>query len=231
MAIKSTKPLSSVSPPLPIITTPLASPITSSSTSKITSALTTKTNTDPNCQDLPGLEMQCSYFTFNNPDICYNSASYINGILYSVACKRSCNLCIGNVSKTKSTASSFSSTSSIAPIITSTTSTTKSSTITPKISYPFGKCIDIDPNCDHWSNYCNILTETPIHPCAKTCNVCSVETSFSSASPSTYVSSSSSSYASNCVDLLSFCIMWIDNCSLLDQVSPLPCMKTCKQCK
>lgn len=77
---------------------------------------------------------------------CTNNNVFIGGVLFSQACKLSCNLCPATQATT--TAS------------TQTSATTSS------------PCVDSQNNCASWANYCYLLAGIYPNPCRKTCNVC-----------------------------------------------------------
>ncbi len=49
------------------------------------------TTNSPQCQNLPAQDSKCNFFA--SALTCNNSNLFINGVLFSIACKKSCNLC------------------------------------------------------------------------------------------------------------------------------------------
>jgi hypothetical protein len=200
-------------------------PLTSTSSKLISTLVPSTLYVSNNCADMIGLESQCTYFTYYIPAQCTDKSSYLNGIVFSVACPKSCNLCNPKTSTpTIDTTTSTNYNPAISAISNEiTVPTTAKSTMNPIV---LSECIDIDPNCVHWSSHCKLLSGTPIHPCKKTCGLCVVITTTTvKTTVTTNVVSNS-----NCVDLLSFCSYWVGNCYLLENVKPFPCQKTCKKC-
>ena len=59
----------------------------------ITTTTTTTTTTASNCKNFPGKDATCVYFSAPTFGFCSNPLSFLNGTVFSVACKKSCKLC------------------------------------------------------------------------------------------------------------------------------------------
>ena len=140
--IPSTSYTTAVTTNNPIITTTLASTSTNQQT--------TLTTSSPICQDMPSLQASCSYFTSLSLTYCNSSLVFINKILFSQACQKSCMLC--------------------SPIVTTSMPTTTISTTTTMQTT--SSCADLISYCLFWSNNCNLLANLIPHPCKKTCKLC-----------------------------------------------------------
>jgi len=116
-----------------------ASP-SSSSLASTTSILTTLSST---CQNAAGLDYACSYFSSPEFGFCNDATAYIKGILFSIACKKSCGLCPNQ-------------TTTLAPV----------TQISPS------DCTDTLSYCSFWASYCFLLADQQPHPCRKTCKLC-----------------------------------------------------------
>jgi hypothetical protein len=126
---------------------------------------------------------------------------YIGGVLFSQACRLSCNLCSAPTTIQGST-------------ITTTRATTTASTSS--------LCVDSQTNCAFWTNFCSLLATQNPHPCRRTCNVCTVGTTTSTTIRTTTTVP--------CVDSQQNCRFWASYCSLLSGLNPHPCRNTCKIC-
>ena len=85
----TTRSSSSSQTPSVVITTISSIPLTSPSSST-PSLLTTLSST---CQNAPGLDYSCTYFVSARLGFCNNPRAFVNGILFTTACQKSCNLC------------------------------------------------------------------------------------------------------------------------------------------
>ena len=155
---------------------------------------------DSNCQNLPGRDASCNYFSTPSLNYC-NRVSYLDNVLFSVACKKSCNLCDfpNNIS------------TSTLPI-----STTYTTTLV---------CVDRQANCIYWANNCNLLANQNPHPCPKTCKIC---TSNSMTTSTTTIMTTTT--MAKCVDTSAVCPYWVNYCTILAGFSYNPCPKTCNLC-
>ena len=157
------------------------------------------TSSPSDCQNLAGYDSTCNYFALTVTN-CKSQSLYLNGILFSNACKKACNLCSSSSSSSSSTLTTIKTTTSITPQ---------------------AQCFDSQSNCAYWSNYCQLLVNVNPHPCRLTCKICSA-TSLKTLSPLTTTS--------QCVDSQTNCIFWTNLCSLLLNQNPHPCRKTCRLC-
>jgi len=142
------------------------------------------------CQNLPGKDYTCNYFASPEFGFC-KKITYLNGILFSTACKKSCNLCPGQTTTALMTTQSgcvdrasycsywaslcmflilenphpCAKTCNLCSIL--TTSSTKITTTLVNFN-----CVDTSTTCYTWVNYCNVLAGLNPHPCRKTCKLC-----------------------------------------------------------
>ncbi len=115
---------------------------------------TTSTTTIAPCIDTPGKEYTCRYFSSSLFNFC-NSTSYLNGVLFVEACRKSCKACKTNETSTKT--SKFKTT-------TMKMQTLNTSTYLNKI-----ECFDSSIVCHYWIDHCHLFKD---NLCAKTCNSC-----------------------------------------------------------
>ena len=113
---------------------------------------TTTTPSTSACQNAPGFDQSCTYFSQLSFNFCSNVNAFLNRAPFYVTCQKSCNLCNGGQ-------------------ITSTTTTTS----------PCRNAVGYDVSCNYFSlppfSYCNNplaflgrirFSET----CKKSCNLC-----------------------------------------------------------
>lgn len=143
------------------------------------------------CQNLPGKDYACNYFA--SPEFGYcKKITYLNGTLFSIACKKSCNLCPGQTTTSVMTTSQSScvdkasycaywsalcmflilenphpcaKTCNLCSVI--PTTSTRTTTTLANIN-----CVDTSTTCQTWVNYCYVLAGLNPHPCRKTCKLC-----------------------------------------------------------
>jgi hypothetical protein len=138
-------------------------PVTTKSTSTTTTTTKTATTTIALCEDYPGKEYPCHYFSSSLFNFC-NKTAYLNGSLFSEVCRKSCKLCKSNETNDydyddffKSTKlQTTSMTKQKTPTLTSTTSSNK-------------ECVDSSKLCQYWIHYCHLIKD---NLCPKTCNSC-----------------------------------------------------------
>ena len=147
------------------------------------------------CQNT-ALDSTCDYFAVNY-GYC-NKIAYLNSVLFSVACKKTCNLC-NNVQTTTTqpltqaacvdNQSSCSFWASYCNLLVNlnphpcpktcnvctakeTTTTSTTTTTTTTTSTTNANCVDRSLACPYWTNYCYLLVNQKPHPCLKTCKLC-----------------------------------------------------------
>jgi len=169
-----------------------------------TSTAPSSTSSSP-CQNSPGFDSSCNYYALANPFNCFSSSVFLSGVLFSVACKKSCNLC--NSGTQTST-------------VTTTRSTTRTSSTTKTTSSL--DCVDTQSVCAQWTNYCYLLVTLNPNPCRLTCKQCIPGKTTTPLSTRTTTPS--------CEDSQSNCAFWANYCSSLVNVNPHPCRRTCHLC-
>ena len=160
----------------------IITPSSTLSSSQVTLTPTTSsaTTTTPICANQV-LDSTCSYFS-STYDYC-NKKVYLNGILFSQACLKTCNLCPTqeqtNCTDSQANCISWANycylladkkphpcpkTCGVCPTKPAITTTTIATTAI---------CVDAQTTvCSAWASYCDILKDLKPHPCAKTCNKC-----------------------------------------------------------
>ena len=182
--------------------------VKTSSTSTLTLTSPKTTGSNLNCQNLDGQDSTCVYFSSPQYNYC-NKTVYLSGVIFSQACKRSCNLCNTAIA---------------------TTTTTR-----PTTTAVNQNCQDFlgqENNCIFFSapqyNYCNktvylsgVLFSVA---CKLSCKLCTSATTIITTTTRTIQSTAA------CVDTSPSCLSWANFCYILANLATNPCPKTCKLC-
>ena len=155
-----------------------------------TTTTTTTPTTSGICQNLPSQDSTCKFFVSQSGlTYCTNKNVYIGGVLFSQACRLSCNLCSVQNSTILPTTTSAqcvdsqancASWSSYCYLLVNqnphpcrkTCNVCTSGSITTTTTTTKAPCVDSQPNCSFWSSYCSLLVNQNPHPCRKTCSIC-----------------------------------------------------------
>ncbi len=186
----------------------ITTPVNAFSSSTLTTTIQKTSDSNPNCQNLDGQDSTCVYFSSPQFNYC-NKTVYLSGVIFSQACKRSCNLC--------------------------NTAITTTTTIRPTTTAVNQNCRDFlgqENNCMFFSgsqyNYCNktvylsgVLFSVA---CKFSCKLCTATTTIITTTTRTVQSTTA------CVDTSPTCSSWANFCYILANLATNPCLKTCKLC-
>ena len=105
---------------------------------------------------------------------------YLNKLLFSVACKKTCNMCA---------------------VLSETTTKALATTM-------LTNCVDRQTSCSIWVIYCNFLISFNPHPCPKTCNICTTQPT--TTATTTTSKASCVDIASECSAWVNYCYLLVN---------------------